>query len=254
MRNTLARTLDGWGGRLDTTTIAMVGWALTLLVALAGWIVGAIIAARGRRDAFRLEVIEHARRELAPNITAYQRWIGALGGELSFLDHLRLIDQNPVFPANYVATSWRTQRESLEAVLRTHDEALAMFRTLEDYEVVFPQTREIRLTLIQFHGRLVHFASQALGLVTSNMPFEGAGVLPSPDLTWLAVVQAAVPAYYDMQALCEDIRIGVQNATLARIMDANVPDRQPGDPGVPRVLAQGDVWRLQNSLPELPVL
>ncbi|MDP2234025.1 MAG: hypothetical protein Q8K89_10335 [Actinomycetota bacterium] len=234
--------------------IALVGWLLTLLVAVVGWLVAAAISASSRRKSFLLEVTEHARREVIPPVAAYQDWISSVAVALSGISWLKVAAESPAFPPDYVRQQWWKQSESLHEVLSGSREALRMFGMLEDYEAVFPQTRQIRVELAGFHQCLSAFAydahSRLLGAVPIGYPESGEPL----DLDWLEDLKKGIDAFYDMQAITQDIRIGLQNAALSALFKNEVPPRQPLDESVPLLLTSGNAWRLQNALPELPVI
>lgn len=233
-------------------TIALVGWIVTLVVAIAGWLLGAFRSWKDRRHAFQLEVTEHARREIAPHFVAYQQWVGRLASDLSGLSIIRLAHENLVFSRQYVYDAWQRSADELASTLSESSRALAMFQTLEDYEAVFPQTRDVRLQLIGLHQELTDFAYEALSQLRSSMPL-GYVDMPTPiPLSWLSTVDDAQSAYFDMQALVEDLRIGIQNAALSRMFRTAVPARAPLDRTVPRIIAEGRVWHIENELPRLP--
>jgi len=230
---------------------ALIGWLLTLLLAVGGWIVAAVGSASSRKKAFRLDVTEHARREVIPNVIAYQQWIGSLATRLQGLGWLKVACDSPHFSAEYVSNTWWNEAEALRELLGRSNESLGMFAMLEDYEAVFPQTRDVRIALIEFHAQLVDFAHRVHSTLMTEMPPPASGSGPV-NFDWLEVVSNAVNAYYDVQALAQDIRVGIQNDALATVFGTKVSAREPRVAGLPQVVASGKLWSIRNPLPVLP--
>lgn len=242
------------GAQGQTLLVAQVGWIVTLVVALLGWLASAVISARERAKRHRLDVTEHARREVVPLIASYQDWIGELTTQLSSLEWLRTTDQNHLFTAQQVFENWQHQTEALASTLARGREAVRMFGMLEDYEVVFPQTREVRMQLVGYHLELQGFAYRVHSRLLQSMSLDYLAGGKSLNLDWLDHVKEAETAYYDMQAMMLDIRAGIQNAALSEVFNASVPEREPLDHDLPLVITKGKTWRVRNKLPVLPLL
>lgn len=236
-------------GREPALLTALIGWLLTIFIAVTGWILAAIGASRSRTKSFRLDVTEHARREVIPNVIAYQRWIGSLATLLQGLTWLKAASESDLFTGEYLRETWWSQAEALRETLGKSNEALGMFAMLEDYEAVFPQTRDVRIQLIEFHRCLVDFAQHTHSVLLRDMPTVA---FSRPDFSWLEVVQESVDAYYDMHALTQDIRVGIQNAALSNVFGTKVLAREPRQVGLPQVVTLGRCWTIRNSLPALP--
>ena len=115
--------------------------------------------------------------------------------------------------------------------------------SLEDYEILFPETRACRIELLDRQAEIQRY------VFDFSVAFASALLVP-PE-TRPSVRRNAITDFekhkdllLDQLALVEDLRIHLQNRSLGAITGAAVPDRRPAEAGRP-VLVSGDMGQLE---------
>ncbi len=169
---------------------------------------------------FLHNILNEARKDIVKAVRDYQDW---LGGVHAFFDQLpwRLDLEASGVPQDWL----RAHRESMEAV--NPDAGTRWIMTLEEYEILFPETAECRRALSdeqrKIRERLTDIQFSILNSATRDRTVRSYSEISN--------------AVQDQLALMEDVRVYIQNKTLSSITGNTVPMRKPPDPKVPRIVA-----------------
>jgi hypothetical protein len=113
---------------------------------------------------------------------------------------------------------------------------------LEEHEILFPKTRELRL----------HLVTLSTGVGTQASEMLSALIAPEPAEAIRARATKLFDAVGNLNALLEDLRVYLQNETLGPIAGHSVPYRQPLDHTLPRVLIDSDGTPYVAAGPDAP--
>ena len=196
-----------------TTLAAFVGWLLTAV----GW----YASARSQRRGFVNQVRNEARRELVIALRGQQSVLGRVGNVMLYL---RVTHESGA-TALWDDFKWLEQHKRYQDTFSDNDSQWIF--ALEQYEVLFPETRECRHALVERSIRLSNEVSQ----------FFSAILYPASRATAVAQSKALWNDLGDQGALIEDLLVHIQNATLGAIVKHTVPFRVPLDPKLPRIVA-----------------
>lgn len=187
---------------------------LAAIPVLLGWVITHRLTLRAQEKAFLNQVMNQARVEIVPALRGYQSWLIDLGGMVAYLER-------GITPEKLA---------ELRDLLHSNDANLNWILTLEEYEALFPKTRDCRHELLAVQRTI---SSQFFQLTTlhEHAPPERTKILEQ--------VRAHDAVRLDQIALIEDLRIYVQNTCLSRISGHAVPPRQATDANVPRLVADG---------------
>lgn len=200
--------------------------AIPVLIAVLGWLASHALALRAQRKSFQNQVLDRARLDVTAKIRDYQNWLSELSAWIRSLNF-----HKPAIAARVHVDLAATAKQFLALQARRND-ARAWSLSLEDYQILFPETATARRRLDRRHLRI------AFGL---EVPFTRLLrlSLTHPPITeyeeLVKVAEGVLPLIDDQSALLEDLLIHLQNVTLSRIMDRAVPPRSPQDPSVPRL-------------------
>jgi hypothetical protein len=121
------------------------------LITIAGWIVAAAVTAvgwtinqRAQRRLFIHNIKNEARKELVAAIRVHQDFLIAVMREL-FAASIHANSQSKA--RRWTVNQWEGWRDHFEEVLRRDSKDWVLL--LEQYEVVFPETRRCRLDLVR---------------------------------------------------------------------------------------------------------
>jgi hypothetical protein len=118
-------------------------------------------------------------------------------------------------------------------------------KMLEEYELCFPETRRIR-------AQLGYFARQKISSPYSVWITELLDANTRDAAVTAMEGRTAVNGEYT--AVLEDLRVHIQNASLAKITGRRVPPRVPQDPNVAlMVMAQDGMLDIQQQGRSWPV-
>jgi hypothetical protein len=124
---------------------------------------------------------------------------------------------------------------------------------LEEYEQFFPKTKHVRNQLGFRRSQITDLYTKLMTDLMERERHDGA----------VAEMIAQLNSTSDYSALLEDLRIHVQNVSLAEITGGRIPERQPADPNVPimvsrrdkmlDIVERGQSWPVRTYPPEAQV-
>lgn len=208
-----------------TEAAASANWIQVLvpaLVSVVGWIAVYGFNVRAQTRALRLQVVDRARLDVVSELRKYQHWLSALW--------------YPVFSADSGASAfdhgkWERLQTQLSGALDEHRPSQAWQLRLEEYEILFPESRGVRIELGHRSREIVRLAVDA-SVCLGSMALARAD---SPNEVQRGLFSAASEAMTNQQALVEDLIVHLQNASLGPITGNRVPLRLPGDPNTERM-------------------
>lgn len=117
-------------------------------------------------------------------------------------------------------------------------------KRLEEHEILFPETREVRMELVERLNSLTRRLGELLSIARrhnrrTDKPHEV-----------VRLCDESVKSAHDVIALMHDLILHLQNATLKDITGNDVPPRTPEDPSAPRI-AMGRDGKLRINSDEL---
>jgi hypothetical protein len=184
-----------------------IGWMLTL----AGW----IITNRAQRKNLLHQVDNSARIDLTKGIRDYQNWLSRVDAMVCLLSaKIRMANVN-----------WDNIYADTISLLSNEDAHRWIF-LLEEYEILFPGTRDVRQELVKRH----RVAFDKAWRLSDKL------VIAESRTTAIQETQSLSNDIMNMVALMEDMRVYLQNKTLNSITGNLVPYRQPPDQTMPRII------------------
>lgn len=136
-------------GISQAVLIATIPWLLTTL----GWIASARLSESAQRRMFRHNIVNTARGEIVRAIRAQGAWAGSLGvfGLTALSGWERFIAGRPV--AIDIRAFAQNTLDELRRKLFVEEGSIAdLVMILEEYELLFPQTRHVRDQLSHYAG------------------------------------------------------------------------------------------------------
>lgn len=229
--------------------VAVFGW----LVTFAGWFISARLSERAQRRMFLHNLINTARGEIIGEIRAGQDWVTDLNS-IAFRSRLAL-EKHKMLPISddlQRQLFWHDQAGEAHKMLYSQRGAPHRLLTiLEEYELLFPETRQVRSQLCIFaQARVMEpFSRSIIDLGIESLREQA-----------ISDMQVQSDQRMDYAAVLEDLRVHVQNASLATITGGRVPKRSPLDPTVPIMVAKsdgmldiverGESWPARTAAPE----
>lgn len=212
----------------------MMSPLVTVALAIAGWMVAHLFSLRAQRRLFHTQVLERARQEVTEAIREYQDWLLAIHRA-----RYGLMDVPILLRAGLEV--------DLPALAKSFLDLLGQRATmrnwairLEDYEILFPDTREARIDLDKIHLQVVRYISQRHeGLLDISLRYQGllgASLKVDADALEKIIEQAEeiIKKAHDERgviddhvALLDDLRLHLINRTLGGIAGGTVPPRVP---------------------------
>jgi hypothetical protein len=116
---------------------------------------------------------------------------------------------------------------------------------LEEYELLFPQTRDVRLRLSGLSIDLITELRQFRDAFSNFGGHAGEAIAAAPAL---------LDHLEDRGAFVHDLLVFVQNETFRRLTKGSVFYRNPPDPTVPRIVLTEPTWFGRVVRGERPVL
>ena len=200
-------------------------WASSI-VTMVGWLIVFWFSTQAQKRNLRNQVLDRARGEIVKTIRENQRVLRAYISSIATLqlDIVLFWDRGTDLVPSGVS---RLYDVAQDFALPRLDWAIQ----LEEYEILFPETRTVR-------GQLVHEQSLIYARVAELLqPHDlSAALKRDRDLAdrTLAVLATLHMDFMDQSALTEDLRVHLQNAALGQITGRKLPSRVPTDPSLPR--------------------
>lgn len=190
-----------------------------MVVAVCGWFANNLLAGRNQRDMLRLQVLDRARQEIVRELRAYQQWLNKALQALSFARELAAAslyggEGEELKPAT----------DELWELINHNGPAYSWVLRLEENEILFPETRALRLLLeervldqdkltVRLYGELRHMSRPSQRNM-SRVEFTD------------DVLRRAEPLR-EQALLIGDLIVTLQNLSLSRITGSHVPLRVP---------------------------
>lgn len=216
-------------GRLDVS-----GATVGLIVTAVGWFISARLSERAQTRLFQHNIINTARLDLTTQIREEQEWIGQLL-RLGFRYRGALISrQSQAEPpdANIELSFWIDQSRTGHAILyRQERPGRTLTILLEEYELLFPETKRVRHQLSRLSQEIVARYSVWLRDIYD---------LSRCESTIVTLERRLSAEDGDYSALLEDLRVHIQNTALSKITGRRVELRKPQDPKLPIMIMQSD--------------
>lgn len=200
----------------------------TILITVLGWLVAFWLMTQQLKRDRRLGCLIEVRSELTTAFRAYEQWCADL---LLLASRLRMSHQLATSNAGQLF-DWSADRmewcKSANGLLHSDIRFLRWIERLEDYEIVLPETRQVRIELLKRNRVLSEQGTQLW-----NAVFNG-------DPNWMNIAKDLDQSVWDTGGLARDLMIFVQNRCLGEVFDTQVMQRQPLDPRVPQIVRGSD--------------
>lgn len=219
---------------LGSVDIGLISVAVGLIVTAIGWFISARLTGREQTRLFQHNVINTARLDLAVQIREEQEWIGRLLG-FGFRYRGALICRKQLPGVQDIAVEtlfWVDQARAGHKILhREQAPGRTLTMLLEEYELLFPDTKRVRHQLSRLSQQIVQRYTDWLVYLCD----------PKKSETVIVALENRLNTEDgDYSALLEDLRVHIQNAALSKIMGRSVALRQPKDPKLPIMVMQSD--------------
>jgi hypothetical protein len=202
--------------------LALSGLAIGWLLTLVGWFISARLSERAQRRMFLHNVINAARDAIVKEVRQEQDWVGAIQ-QIGFTLRGRLHNRQ-MFPRSPQEEEFYWLNQNVEARKTLYPARGAthlLMKALEEYELLFPETRRVR-------AQLGYFAMEKVS--TPHMLSITDLMNPNTREAAISAMEGRIEVTTEYAALLEDLRVHVQNASLAEITGRRVPARAPQDP------------------------
>lgn len=178
------------------------------------------------------DITNIARKEITEALKEYQKNLSEINHEISRLNF---------FMENDVDINWQENLVKYRNLF--YSVTNAWNETLEDYQIIFPETRnviiqlqhrdhEIANLLTEFHRDLIFYTKDIDDKVQVKVIIEKANITIFDYIV-------------DQIGLIKDLRIYLQNCSLCQITGNNVAERQPLDPSTPKIIMNIDTGFLE---------
>ncbi|MCQ4575363.1 MAG: hypothetical protein NOU37_08980 [Candidatus Brocadiales bacterium] len=198
-----------------------------LVISVAGWIVAHFLTIKARKKSFLNEVTDNARLEITKAIRDYQNWLNKISTEISGL-RFRITEEEDNRPVD-----WTSVSSEFGQLLYEGNHSLRWIFCLEEYEVLFPKTAGLRRELVgkdrKIGEDLSSLSAELIHISLLSTPLEKRKEV-------VKKAQKESTAICDQVTLMEDFLIYLQNFCLSSITGNKIPEREPKDPSVPRIV------------------
>lgn len=206
----------------------MSGSVIGALIIVVGWAATHVLTLRAQRKNFENQILDRARMEIVRALRAYEEWLGRLAVLVLTLESAFIGERVGVGPAD-----WRSAITQIRDLIDDRKVTTDWSIALEEYEILFPEVRDVRAQLLLRQREFFTFASEVSSTLTEIALFPGD--LASREAR-VAKLKEKLSSLWEQQALLDDLRIHLQNVSLARIVDRRVSERMPTDPDVLRII------------------
>lgn len=163
---------------------------IAVFIAVAGWGITHYLNIKAQEKALLNQIKNDARLVIASSLRDYQKWLTAL-----HYNFIKLNELGSYIPEIQFST------DSMQWIL-----------VLEEYEILYPESRDVRIQLMQNHFNIKDLISKSL---------------KNSDLETLILNQIDYIEY---------LRIYFQNVTLNKITGNMIPEPIPGEFSSPRIV------------------
>lgn len=184
---------------------------IVVFIAVLGWLITYWLNVKAQRKAFLNQIQNSARLDITRALRDYQSWLTEMIDKSNRLyDMLYVVNLSNGFVAQQLNETRKSFNDALCAPTSTD-----WIIILEEYETLFPETRQARVQLLEKHRRikdkLVNYSRDYKKKIDINL-------------------------ILDQLALVEDLRIYIQNNTLGVITGNKISERELIDPRLPKLV------------------
>ena len=188
-----------------------------LVISVTGWIVVHLLAIRTQKLALINSIRNEARLEITRRIHEFH----ACCNEIQSASSLAFMDDSLL--AAGVDNQYRARANRIRE-LCTDERLLIWLRTLEEYELLFPEATSVRI-------QLLHRSNQAFAEMRSIANRYENDMVE----TRTRELDAYASEFWDLVALTWDLLIYVQNKCIGNLVGMQIPGRQVTSPELPRI-------------------
>lgn len=189
---------------------------IAVLIAVLGWLAQYFYSVKAQKKNLLNQINNEARKAITKDLKEYQDWLDQIGP---------LIPQGNLIIEG-VYSDWISFSKKILGV--SNNSRLEWIFTLEEYEILFPETRNVREELAVRHHKIFTCINDSFKLaLTTNEDDRKKAIL---------IIEEQNDYVFDQIALIEDLKIYIQNITLNILTGNMVPARQPLDPLVPLII------------------
>ena len=197
---------------------AIIGSVIASTIAVAGWICAYYFNNKVQEKRLKSDIMNTARKETVEAIREYQKWLMKVITDLD--DMMDGIKNNYSKPWLQVFDEHRRQYPN------------SWNETLDDYQILFPETAEVGIKLQYRSIEIDKFLSDThFDLLTPTM-FEPNSANKVDMLKEYEFYRSYVMNQF---GLMEDLRIYLQNRCLSEITGNKVPERDITDESLPHI-------------------
>jgi hypothetical protein len=227
---------------MDPVVAATLAGAVAgVAVSAAGWVVSYKFTLKAQRASTRDQLVNAARLEVTASLHDAQRWLSRVNAGLSMFPILVDLERKEFVTQG----QWHSVLQDLRSL---SDDALLASRWqghCEIYATLFPRMVECRVGL----GHRQRLVARGLVDIIADLQRSLSTCSSVDDRDALAQRAPALQqVMYDQAALYEDLKIHLQNHSLAEITGRRVPTRR-GDPELPHII-ESDEGTLLLIIPE----
>jgi hypothetical protein len=203
-------------------TIAIIA----LVIAVIGWIITYLFSIRAQNENFVNQVKNNARLEIVKSIREYQDWLGKVQVALMSLGY------NIVLQESNLQVDWFKTMVELQELFSTQVNLFRWMYLLEEYEILFPKTKEARCFLIEQDGKIGNFLNECLYELRSN-------IADFDELKRIVerIGKDSNEILANQIALMQDLLVYLQNLCLSSFTHHIIPERKPQDLSLPRLVS-----------------
>lgn len=195
---------------------------IAVLIAVMGWLANHKLTIKAQNKAFLNQIRNEARKEISKNLREYQMWLGDVCANIVGLEIASIVENQEI------RIHWLEKHaESCRIFFQPNSEWWLFI--LEEYEILFPESRHVRMQLIDRHRAIRSLLETCLGGLTESKERR---------IEVIRSVKNQFELLLDQMALIEDLKIYFQNRVLSSITGNEVPIRKPKDSSLPRIVLQ----------------
>ncbi len=207
---------------MTATSISIAISVVGLVISITGWIVVHLLALRTQK----LALINSMRNEGRLEITQRIREFHDCCNEIQSASSLAFMDDSLL--AAGADNPYRTRANRIRELCT--DERLHLWqRSLEEYELLFPETANVRVELLHRSSRVF----DEMRLIADR--YESGAADPRTS-----ELDAHASEIWDLVALTWDLLIYVQNKCIGDLVGKHIPARQVTSPELPKIATKAN--------------
>lgn len=216
----------------ESIVAALIGSMIAATIVGVGWFCAYTFHHKVQEKKLKNDIISIARKEIIEAAQDYQKNLRKINREISGLKFL--IENNFEINWQEKLLTYNHMFYSLPDIWK---------QTLEDYQILFPETEDVRIQLhhrdVEISNLLIEF-DRDLMLYTRDIYNESQikCLVDKANITILGYI-------LDQIGLMEDLQRYLRNCFLSQITSNKILERQPLDPSTPRIIMNYDTELLE---------